>query len=95
MVARRYGESLRRLLRRFPVVTVLGASWEGFVIDQLLSAFQRAAPRSQGLFWRTARGDEVDLVIEMGTRRIPFEIKLHSSPRAEDTRAPCSAACWI
>ncbi len=63
-----------------------GASWEAFVIDQLLSAFQRALPGSQAFFWRTAQGDEVDLLVEGGARRIPFEIKLHSAPRAEDAR---------
>lgn len=63
-----------------------GPSWEAFVIDQLVSAFQRALPGSQAFFWRTAQGDEVDLLIEGGGRRVPFEIKLHSAPRAEDAR---------
>lgn len=61
-----------------------GPSWEAFVIDQLVSAFQRARPGSQAFFWRTAQGGEVDLVIETDARRIPFEIKLHSAPRADD-----------
>ncbi len=63
-----------------------GPSWEAFVIDQLISAFQRTLPGSQAFFWRTAQGDEVDLLIEGGGRRVPFEIKLHSAPRAEDAR---------
>ncbi len=63
-----------------------GASWEAFVIDQIVSAFQRAAPGSQSFFWRTAQGDEVDLLVESGGKRVPFEIKLHSAPRAEDAR---------
>jgi len=63
-----------------------GSSWEAFVIDQLISGFQRAVPGSQAFFWRTAQGDEVDLLIEGGGRRLPFEIKLHSAPRAEDAR---------
>lgn len=63
-----------------------GPSWEAFVIDQLVSAFQRALPGSQAFFWRTAQGDEVDLLVEGGGRRIPFEIKLHSAPRAGDAR---------
>jgi predicted AAA+ superfamily ATPase len=57
-----------------------GSSWEGFVVDQLLSAYQRLDPGSQAWFWRTARGDEVDLLIETGSRLIPFEAKLHSAP---------------
>ena len=63
-----------------------GASWEAFVIDHLASAFQRAAPGSQPYFWRTAQGDEVDCLIDRGTRRVPFEVKLHSSPTAEDAQ---------
>ena len=63
-----------------------GGSWEAFVIDQLVSAFSRFLPGSQAFFWRTAQGDEVDLLIERGDRRIPFDIKLHSAPRAEDAR---------
>lgn len=63
-----------------------GASWEAFVIDQLVSAFKRAVPGSHAFFWRTAQGDEVDLLVETGARRVPFEIKLHSAPRAEDVR---------
>jgi hypothetical protein len=61
-----------------------GASWEAFVIDQLLSAFQRSLSGSQAFFWRTAQGDEVDLLVEAGGKRVPFEVKLHSAPRAED-----------
>jgi uncharacterized protein len=63
-----------------------GASWEAFVIDQLVSAFQRALPGSQPFFWRTAQGDEVDLLVESGGRRVPFEIKLHSAPGGDDAR---------
>ena len=63
-----------------------GPSWEAFVIDQLISGFHRAVPGSQAFFWRTAQGDEVDLPVEGRGKRLPFEIKLHSAPRAEDTR---------
>jgi predicted AAA+ superfamily ATPase len=61
-----------------------GMSWEAFVIDQLISIFQRAEPSSQPFFWRTSQGHEIDLVIDAGTKKIPFEIKLHSSPTAQD-----------
>jgi predicted AAA+ superfamily ATPase len=63
-----------------------GGSFEAFVIDQLVSAFKLADPSSQAYFWRTAGGDEVDLLMDLGPRRVPFEIKLHSTPRAEDAR---------
>ena len=61
-------------------------SWESFVIDQLISAFQQLAPGSQAYFWRTAQGHELDLLIDAGTKKIPFEIKLHSAPIAQDAR---------
>jgi predicted AAA+ superfamily ATPase len=61
-----------------------GASWETFVIDQLISAYQRTMPGSQAYFWRTAQGDEVDCLIDAGGRLVPFEIKLHSAPARED-----------
>lgn len=63
-----------------------GLSWEGFVIDHLVSALERVRPASQAYFWRTGRGQEVDLLIDHGRRQVPFEIKLHSSPRREDAR---------
>lgn len=63
---------------------VRGASFETFLLDQLISAYTRAAPGSQAYFWRTAQGDEVDLLVDLGSRRVPFEIKLHSAPGRED-----------
>jgi hypothetical protein len=61
-----------------------GGSWEAFVLDQLASAFQRTRPGSQLYFWRTAAGDEVDVLVDLGPRQVPFEIKLHSAPDARD-----------
>lgn len=42
---------------------VVGASWEGFVIENLLAA---APLRTQASFYRTAAGAEMDLVLELG-----------------------------
>jgi predicted AAA+ superfamily ATPase len=64
-----------------------GLSWEAFVIDQVVSALERTRPASRAYFWRTARGEEVDLLIDHGRRRVPFEIKLHSAPTREDARS--------
>ncbi len=63
-----------------------GTSWEAFVVEQLLSAFERTVPGCRPYFWRTAQGDEVDLLIDRGRRQVPFEVKLHSSPRMDDAR---------
>lgn len=61
-----------------------GTSWEGFVIEQVISAFQLLSPGCQAFYWRTAAGAEVDLLIKRGERLIPLEIKLHSSPSGRD-----------
>ena len=63
-----------------------GLSWEAFVIDQLISALQRVRPGSQAYFWGTAQGQEVDLLIDHGSRQVPIEIKLHSAPTLDDAR---------
>jgi len=60
-----------------------GLSWESFIIDQLISAYHRTLPGSQAFFWRTSRGDEVDLLMDIGKKKVPFEMKLHSSPGAQ------------
>jgi predicted AAA+ superfamily ATPase len=61
-----------------------GMSWESFIIDQLISFFLQAVPGSQSYFWRTSQGHEIDLLIDLGAKKIPFEIKLHSAPTAQD-----------
>jgi predicted AAA+ superfamily ATPase len=59
---------------------VLGASWEGFVVEQLLSV----APEGvQGYFYRTSGGAEIDLVLHFPDNRIwAIEIKRSLSPGA-------------
>lgn len=61
-----------------------GASWEGFVIEQLVNAFELFSSGSQAFYWRTAGGVEVDLLMVKGDMIIPFEIKLHSAPAKKD-----------
>jgi predicted AAA+ superfamily ATPase len=56
---------------------VAGNSWEGFVIEQLISA----APQAQASFFRTSHGAEVDLVLEFrGGQTWVIEIKRSSAP---------------
>lgn len=56
---------------------VLGESWEGMVIENILTSL----PDWQGYFFRTATGDEVDLVLEKGTKRIIVECKASVAPK--------------
>ena len=57
----------------------IGASWEGFVIEQICGQLDDGA--STVSFYRTAVGAELDLVVERGTRKIGFEIKFSSAPK--------------
>ncbi len=60
---------------------VVGASWEGFVIENLLSS---APPGVQGHFYRTSGGAEIDLVLAWPDGRLwAVEIKRSLSPRPE------------
>lgn len=73
---------LHRLLGATTIADLLshpkvGASWEGFVIEQLLSLLE---PR-EAWFWGTHQGAEIDLLIEIEGRLIGFEIKRTDQPR--------------
>ena len=59
---------------------VAGASWEGFVIENLLAA---VPPGTAASFFRTQAGAEIDLVLEPPGARKPWaiEIKLGLTPR--------------
>ena len=56
----------------------IGASWEGFVIEQLIRKYNAA--NEECFFWATHGGAELDLLIVKGGKRFGFEIKLTSSP---------------
>jgi predicted AAA+ superfamily ATPase len=53
-----------------------GASWEGFVIEQLLAV---AAP-DRAFFWSTHAGAELDLLLFKDGRRVGVEIKRSDAP---------------
>lgn len=56
---------------------VVGASYESFVVEALIGAAQHAQP----FHYRTARGDEVDLVlVQGGVPRTAIEVKRSSAP---------------
>lgn len=57
----------------------LGASWEGFVISQLIR--QLGARAEECYFWGTHAGSELDLFVARGRIRLGFEVKRTTSPR--------------
>ena len=59
----------------------VGASWEGFAIEQIL----RALGRSDAWFWAAHRGGELDLLVIERGRRIGFEVKFNEAPRVTAT----------
>jgi len=56
---------------------VYGASYEGFVIENILSQL----PRWQASLYRTSSGAEFDLVLEKAGKRVAIEIKASTSPK--------------
>lgn len=59
---------------------VLGTSWEGFVIENLLA---QAPPRTHAGFYRTSAGAEIDLLLQLPgkTKLWAIEIKYGLSPK--------------
>jgi predicted AAA+ superfamily ATPase len=56
----------------------LGASWEGFVIEQLIR--QLEAEPEECYYWATHAGAELDLLVVRGEQRRGFEIKRTTAP---------------
>jgi hypothetical protein len=55
----------------------VGASWEGFAIEQVLTLVRPDAT----YFWATHTGAELDLMLVIGGRRYGVEVKLQDAPR--------------
>ena len=62
----------------------VGASWEGFVVDQALTALQHADRRGRAWYLRTADRHEIDLLLEVDGELWALEIKLTTRPRPGD-----------
>jgi predicted AAA+ superfamily ATPase len=54
----------------------LGASWEGFAIEQII----RLLDTRDAYFWATHGGAELDLVVHAGGKRYGFEFKYSDAP---------------
>jgi hypothetical protein len=55
----------------------VGASWEGFVIEQVLAS----EPHDEAFFWGTHQGAEIDLLLRRGDRLLGVECKRADAPR--------------
>jgi uncharacterized protein len=54
----------------------LGASWEGFVVEQVLGCIDS----SNAYYWRTQSGAELDLLLNIRGERIGIEVKYSDAP---------------
>jgi len=68
------GVATERDLLNHPKV---GASWEGFVIEQILMT----EPHDEAFFWATHQGAEIDLILRRGDRLLGIECKRADAPR--------------
>lgn len=57
-----------------------GALFETAVITEVVKTLEHRGLEPQVYFWRTARGEEVDLIVDDGEQLIPIEIKLNATP---------------
>lgn len=70
----------------------LGASWEGFVIEQTLATVAATSGQVEPFCFRTSDGYELDLVLDHGHERWAVEVKLTSNPsRSELSRLQAAA----
>jgi len=62
---------------------VLGASWEGFALEQVLASI----PHENAWFWGTHGGAELDLLLDIGGTRHGFEFKWSEQPSSSRSMA--------
>jgi len=68
-----------RTLRDLEGHPKVGASWEGFVLEQIIR--QLGARDDECYFWATHGGAELDFLVVRGKRKLGFEIKRTATPR--------------
>ncbi len=64
-----------------------GAIMETAVVAELTKAYLHGGDEPRLAFWRTARGSEVDVVVEDQLRLYPIEVKASATPRPEMARS--------
>jgi hypothetical protein len=62
---------------------IVGASWEGFAIENILAA---APEQAKASFYRTAAGAEIDLILELGGQYGTWAIEIKRGLTAKPTR---------
>lgn len=67
-------------------ILVIFLSWEGFVIEQIISTLGQKGVMFTYYYFRSHDGIEIDLLLEAGAKLIAIEIKLSSDPQLDDIR---------
>jgi len=62
----------------------VGASWEGFVVEQILASLQTLGHRVDPSYFRSADGYEIDLMFSLAEQVWAIEIKLTTDPSPHD-----------
>jgi hypothetical protein len=62
----------------------VGASWEGYVIEQALGELSSRGRSFDAFYFRTSDQQEIDLVLDFGRELWAVEVKLSSSPGPDD-----------
>jgi predicted AAA+ superfamily ATPase len=62
----------------------VGASWEGFVIEQVIGELSAQGRAFDAYYFRTSDQQELDLVVDLGSERWAMEIKLSATPGPAD-----------
>lgn len=73
----------------------VGASWEGFVIEQVLGELSATEQHCDAYYFRTNDQHELDLVLDLGGQLWAVEIKLTASPDIADMNRLDKAADLI
>jgi len=60
------------MLKRHPLC---GAIFESFVVSELIKSFAHQRREAPLFFWRDSTGHEIDVLIDLGDRVIPVEVK--------------------
>lgn len=73
----------------------VGASWEGFAIEQIIGTLTAAGMLFNAYYLRTSDQKEIDLILEFGNELWAVEIKLTTSPSNNDMEQLNKAADLI
>ena len=64
-----------------------GVILETAILSEIVKSLAHRAMTPQVFFWRTLAGTEVSIVVDIGGKLVPIEVKLSATPRPAMARA--------